>query len=145
MKTVLGLAIEKKILGRTSVNRLKTADPLTLDLDYEKGLPQRQNIATPNLPTILTEQYKLTWKDKIIIYIPKEITTPKFLRGRMKFKVNASFFLYLNFSILWTKRDYNGPKETIMDQKRLYKLRLDRYHNSNMFLPSSYHQNSNIQ
>ena len=40
----------------------------------------------PNIPKILTNQYGLKLQDKIIVYITKEITTPKFRRYRTKFK-----------------------------------------------------------
>ena len=40
----------------------------------------------PNIPEILIDQYGLEWQNKIIIYITKEITTPKFRRYRTKFK-----------------------------------------------------------
>jgi hypothetical protein len=40
----------------------------------------------PNIPEILTAEYGLKWEDKIIVYITKEITTPKFRRYRTKFK-----------------------------------------------------------
>ena len=40
----------------------------------------------PNIPEILISQYGMEWEDKIIAYITKEITTPKFGRYRTKFK-----------------------------------------------------------
>lgn len=42
--------------------------------------------AYPNITQILVEQYGISWKDKIIIYVTKEITTPKFKRYRTRFK-----------------------------------------------------------
>jgi len=40
----------------------------------------------PNITQILIDQYGMSLKDKIIIYIMKEIATPKFARYRTKFK-----------------------------------------------------------
>ena|SRR4030042_1696706 len=65
---------------------------------WQKKVPKKwENLGTwryittfkycyPNIPEILTAQYGLTWKDKIIVYITKEITTPKFRRYRTRFK-----------------------------------------------------------
>jgi len=38
------------------------------------------------IPQILIRQYGLRWEDRIIAYITKEITTPRFRRYRTKFK-----------------------------------------------------------
>jgi len=40
----------------------------------------------PNIPEILIVQYNLDWNDKIIAYITKQITTPKFNNYRTRFK-----------------------------------------------------------
>jgi hypothetical protein len=40
----------------------------------------------PNTCEILIKEYGLTWQDKIIAYITKEITTPKFSRYRTRFR-----------------------------------------------------------
>jgi len=65
---------------------------------WKKEVPKRwENLGTwryvttfkycyPNIPEILIDQYGLEWQNKIIIYITKEITTPKFRRYRTKFK-----------------------------------------------------------
>lgn len=49
------------------------------------GTSRPSNTATP-IPVILTDQYGVRWKDRLIIYVTKEITTPKFRRYRTKFK-----------------------------------------------------------
>ena len=66
--------------------------------EWKKPVPKRwKNLGTwryvttfkycyPNIPQILITQYDLEWQNKIIIYITKEITTPKFRRYRTKFK-----------------------------------------------------------
>jgi hypothetical protein len=66
--------------------------------NWKKKIPKRwQNLGTwryvttfkylyPNIPQILIRQYGLTWEDKIIAYITKEITTPKFRRYRTRFR-----------------------------------------------------------
>ena len=66
--------------------------------EWKKPVPKRwKNLGTwryvttfkycyPNIPQILIDQYGLEWQNKIIIYITKEITTPKFRRYRTKFK-----------------------------------------------------------
>ena len=65
---------------------------------WKKSVPPRwKNLGTwryvttfkycyPNIPQILVEQYGLKWDDKIIVYIMKQITTPKFRNYRTKFK-----------------------------------------------------------
>jgi hypothetical protein len=65
---------------------------------WKKKIPKRwQNLGTwryvttfkypyPNIPQILNTQYGLRWEDKIIAYIMKEVTTPKFRRYRTRFK-----------------------------------------------------------
>ena len=40
----------------------------------------------PNIPQILTNQYGMNVKDKIIVYVTREITTPTFRRYRTRFK-----------------------------------------------------------
>jgi hypothetical protein len=40
----------------------------------------------PNTTEILIKEYGLKWEDKIIAYITKEITTPKFNRYRTRFR-----------------------------------------------------------
>ena len=65
---------------------------------WGKEVPQRwKNLGTwkyvttfkycyPTIPDILINQYSLKWDDKIIAYITKEITTPKFSRYRTRFR-----------------------------------------------------------
>jgi hypothetical protein len=40
----------------------------------------------PTIPQILTEQYGLSWQDRIIVYVTKEIRTPRFNRYRTRFR-----------------------------------------------------------
>ena len=65
---------------------------------WKKGVPKRwKNLGTwryvttfkycyPNTCEILIREYGLQWEDKIIAYITKEITTPKFNRYRTRFR-----------------------------------------------------------
>ena len=65
---------------------------------WEKEVPKRwKNLGTwryvttfkycyPNIPEILIKQYDMKWEEKIITYITKEITTPKFSRYRTRFR-----------------------------------------------------------
>jgi len=66
--------------------------------EWKKDVPKKwKNLGTwryvttfkycyPNIPQILIRQYGFDWKDKMIVYVTKEITTPKFRRYRTKFK-----------------------------------------------------------
>ncbi len=66
--------------------------------EWKKEVPKKwKNLGTwryvttfkycyPNIPQILNTQYGLKWEDKIITYITKEITTPKFRRYRTRFR-----------------------------------------------------------
>ncbi len=65
---------------------------------WKKQVPKRwKNLGTwryvttfkhcyPNTTEILIREYGLRWEDRIIAYITKEITTPKFNRYRTRFR-----------------------------------------------------------
>ncbi len=65
---------------------------------WKKQVPKRwKNLGTwryvttfkhcyPNSAEILIKQYGLRWEDRIIAYITKEITTPRFNRYRTRFR-----------------------------------------------------------
>ena len=66
--------------------------------EWEKEVPKKwENLGTwrhittfkycyPNIPQILIDQYGLEWKDKIIVYVTKELCLPNFRRYRTRFK-----------------------------------------------------------
>lgn len=66
--------------------------------EWKKPVPKKwKNLGTwryvttfkycyPNIPEILIDQYGLEWKDKIIVYITKELCLPRFRRYRTKFR-----------------------------------------------------------